>query len=92
MTEGSVRAEIGARVRAIRLEAGWTQQELSWAAYDQGLAWPAAKISALEAGRKAISVEELLALPGLIEAVTGTRVRVCELLPDPPASPERKGA
>ncbi|WP_327049430.1 helix-turn-helix transcriptional regulator [Microbispora sp. NBC_01189] len=63
----SLREVIGERVRDLREAAGKRQEDISRTARSMGLAWSRSKIAALERGEKALSGEELLLLPMLLQ-------------------------
>lgn len=59
----TVRQVIGQRVREIRTEHGRRQEQIADAARKVGLSWDRTRVAGLERGAKALSVEELLRLP-----------------------------
>ncbi len=67
------------RVRAVRIERGWLQEELALRARAWGLPWTAGTVAQLENGRRVVAVEEFVVLGRLLG------VRLPELLePDQP--------
>jgi len=58
------------------------------AAQQFGLAWGQATVSAIEAGRRGVSVGELALLPSILEraGITTTRLTISELIPGDPTT------
>jgi Helix-turn-helix domain len=54
---------IGARLRALRTEAGWTQDNVATLARTLGLDWVQSTVAAIEAGDRALTLEEFFCLP-----------------------------
>jgi transcriptional regulator with XRE-family HTH domain len=71
---------VGRRVRALRTEAGRSQDELAEAARRAGLQWTRASVASLETGRRGLSAEELLLLPLALAVLDGRGHTVSELL------------
>lgn len=75
-------AAVGRKVRAIRLAANCSQDELAAAAAREGLAWTRAAVASLETGRRRLGAFELLLLPLALSELDGERHSVAELLED----------
>jgi len=74
----SLRQGVGRAIRAARLHEGRTADEFAAAARLLGLRWQRATVSMIEAGRRALTAEELLMLPVLFAG----RVSLADLLAD----------
>lgn len=66
-----LRAFLGRRVREIREQHDGRQDDLAAAARQLGLTWSRSVIGALERGDKALSAEELILLPEILNAALG---------------------
>ncbi|CAN5462164.1 hypothetical protein BH20ACT21_BH20ACT21_00030 [soil metagenome] len=55
------------RVRALRVERGWRQEDVAARARAAGLNWQWDNVSGIEHGTRFLSVEELFVLPGLFD-------------------------
>ena len=62
---------VGANVKKIRTQAGWTQDELARRARVLGLRWSRSSIAAFEGGKKTIDIEDLLFLTITLRATVG---------------------
>lgn len=82
-------AWIGQWVAELRRSSGVTQEEVARAARKAGLDWKRSSVSALEAGRRDLTLEEALLLLVVLSeietpegpALIGTETRLVELLP-----------
>ncbi|SRR6266545_3166009 len=54
---------IGARLRELRSEIGWTQENVASVARTLGLEWTRPTVTAIEAGDRALTLEEFFCLP-----------------------------
>ncbi len=57
---------VGERMRAVREERGWRQDEVAARARDFGLRWTRATVASVETGRREVTIGELLLLPDLL--------------------------
>jgi len=75
---------IGAELKRLREGAGALQEAVALAAQQCGLDWSQATISAIEAGRRGLSIGELGLLPQIIHAakLVPTPIRVPDLIPE----------
>lgn len=76
----TLRDLIAANVRRLRTEAGVTVDMISKAATDFGLDWSPTWLSALERGQRALSAEQLLALPLVLGHALSHAVSLADLL------------
>jgi hypothetical protein len=74
---------IGQELRRRRDAAGRQQDTVAIAAQRFGLAWGQSTVSAIEAGRRGVSVGELALLPSILKlaGITDTWIRVTDLIP-----------
>jgi transcriptional regulator with XRE-family HTH domain len=69
-TPHTLRVLVGREMREVRERAGMRQEDIARIAFEIfGLRWTASRITALEAGQKAISAEELLVLARLADGL-----------------------
>jgi len=75
-------AVVGERLRALRTEHGWQQDDIADAARRQGLRWTQATVAAIESGRRELAVGELLILPWVLAThPLGVDVSFVDLFP-----------
>ena len=79
----TVEQVIGQELKRRREAAGRQQDSVAVAAQQFGLAWGQATVSAIEAGRRGVSLGEFGLLPSILQlaGITDTRLRVTELIP-----------
>jgi transcriptional regulator with XRE-family HTH domain len=80
----TLRRIVGANVARLRTEHGQTQEEIARVARLWGLAWSQPKVAQIERGVKAITGEDLLALPGILSQALSRAVSLADLLADAP--------
>jgi transcriptional regulator with XRE-family HTH domain len=68
------------RLRALRLAHHATQADVARGALALGLYWTRSTVAAIEAGRRALRLEELLLLPAIVGIGYGAACRLGELL------------
>ena len=73
-------AGVGLVLAVLRDEKAVSQDRLAAAARSVGLGWTRASVASREAGRRALSAGELLALPVLVQAAFGERLGLEDLL------------
>lgn len=71
---------IGRSMRQIREEHGIVLADVSRAARDLGLTWDPSAVSRLETGKRALTVEELIALPLIMTLAINQTVTLVQLL------------
>jgi transcriptional regulator with XRE-family HTH domain len=57
----------GGRIRHLRQQRGWSQDDLAYRAREAGLSWNRSAIAAIEVGRRDIALEEFFVLPAIFE-------------------------
>ena len=72
---------VGQQIRALRAQAGITQEDVAASARNNGLNWVRATVAAVELGRRELSCSELLLLPVALYGV-GLRVELADLIPE----------
>lgn len=77
----TVRQAIGQRIREIRTAHGRQQWHIADAARTLGLAWDQSRVAGLERGAKALSAEELLRLPLVLQWAGCGSPTLADLLP-----------
>lgn len=80
-----LRDALAARLKARRLDGQFSQEQVAAAARDVGIDWYRETVAAIENGKRAISVEELLLLPlafGRLQGDIGPAFELAELLPE----------
>ncbi len=68
------------RLRALRLAHNARQEDVARGALSLGLDWTRSTVAAIEAGRRVLSIEELLLLPAIVGIGYGAACRLDELL------------
>lgn len=82
-TERSPSAAIGSRLRELRDEHGWKQDDVAVAARRMGLDWSQATVAAIETGRRDLTIGELVLLPLTlgVAPLGADGVRLVDLVP-----------
>jgi len=75
-----LRTVVAANLRRLRTEAGAPVETVTTAALNLGLEWTATLLASLEKGSKALTAEQLIALPVVLSAAYGHRVTLSDLL------------
>lgn len=79
-TPVSLRELVAGNLRRLRLAAGREPEELVPTARANGLDWTVAWLTSVERGTRALTAEQLLALPVVLSAALGHRVSLADLL------------
>jgi transcriptional regulator with XRE-family HTH domain len=84
MDDRTLEQAIGAELKRLREASGALQEAVALAAQQYGLDWSQATISAIEAGRRGLSIGELGLLPQIVQQakLSPTPVRVVDLIPE----------
>jgi hypothetical protein len=75
-----LRELVAANLRRLRQDAGRSAEDLIPAARAHGLDWTASWLSSVERGIRALTADQLLALPVVLSAALGHRVSLADLL------------
>jgi hypothetical protein len=84
MTTRTLEQAIGGELKRLREAAGALQESIALVAQQDGLDWSQATVSAIEAGRRGLSLGELGVLPQIVHAakLVPTPIRVMDLIPE----------
>jgi hypothetical protein len=76
----TLRTLVAGNLRRLRTEAGAEPDDLLPSAHANGLDWTATWVSGVEKGTRALTAEQLLALPVVLSAALRQRVTLADLL------------
>lgn len=79
----------GGQVRALREAAGATQDQLARAIGRAGITWSRARVAQVEAGEGVPDLVSMTAVAVALQQLSGTPVRLIDLLPDSDSEPIR---